>query len=1410
MLTRSRGRSSLPALSASLSATALAAVVASTLGTVVPAAAAPADPASAGRGLARTALDPRPLFVEDFENGLGTTPIMLDQYVGSDGGTYTADRAWIDASQCNGIITSAESTNMAGCSSNAQLRALGEVLGKVADPESDGLRNHVISAWTSSRDLPRDGVQIESKDAFSLGASGRFVSFGVNAAAGACANYAHPLLDFRLVDGNEEHSVSDRPIDPCDDKRSASYTVNGATYRGGEFVSSGGVLFQGEQLRWRLVNKQTSYSGNDGAIDRVTIVDSTPTLANAFAGTPIVGDTARMSLRVVNTSEKGGKPGWSFSERLPDGLTVADDAKVETTCANADTDVAGGATAVSVRGDLAIDSADCTVSFDVIATTPGTYTVSSSDVAQTKGLDVAVDSSVTFLPEDNVLEASERAELTGGNGDAVADLGESVTFVTTVRNAGNVTVRDLAATGQADEGACAVRELAPGAQTECAEPARPVTQDDIDAGSVTDAVSVHASSRLGQDVTATASASVAATAGQPAADLTVTSKAVGRPGVGDEIGLEARVTNTGNVSITDLEVTIADRPGFRATCPDGPLAPGASIDCTVEGSHTVTQADVDAGSVAFAAALHGTGATGGTVSSDAATTQDTVAQAPAVDSVLTSAVQSQDGRPAVGDGITSTLVVENTGNVTLSDLVAVIADHGGLPVECPPGPLAPGEDVECTVEDGALTQADIDRGAVDLTAEVTARGPKGQDVAASDTSSVTIDQLRGVTAVAHAALVDEGSAPRAGDHVALDVLVRNSGNVTLSDLAVEVDGRELASECPEGTLAPGAEVTCTIDDHELTQDEVDAGTVELAVTVRATGPDGREASAADTAAVSLARVPAVSTTATSVLDANEHEVPLAGDTATVEMTVRNTGNVTVTGVRGTVVDRDDLDVDCVTDALAPGAETTCSVSQYALTQADIDAGSVRFDTKAAATGTNKQRAEATGDTTLSVVRAPAIDTNATAKVVDGAHATPVAGDEVEASLRVRNTGNVTVHGLTAAVDDREDLAVTCADDTLAPGAEAACTVARYRLSQADVDAGRVDFAFAATATGTDDRRVTASTRAGTDIDRTPAVDVQVLAHLAGNDSSAPRAGDHVAVGVRVTNTGTVTLGSVTSEVVELADLPVDCGTEPLAPGASVDCTAPDHVLDQADVERGQVTVAAVVDAVGPDALTANGRDEVRVGLTAASALDLTAEPVVEDRAGQLVALDDDRVLRPGDQVRVHYTVVNTGNLTAEHIAPQDGSVAMDLEQTALEPGARTTATSAPHTVTDAEAAAGEVVIVGQVTGTVARADGDTVVESDVTTQQTGGTSTFAGTGIATGAVGGSATTGAAPQGAEVSSERVRTIVRAEPTPIELAFTGSSVLAVALPAAIVLLLGGAVLLVWIRRSRRKDSVTPTDD
>ena len=69
------------------------------------------------------------------------------------------------------------------------------------------------------------------------------------------------------------------------------------------------------------------------------------------------------------------------------------------------------------------------------------------------------------------------------------------------------------------------------------------------------------------------------------------------------ISYSYEVKNTGNVTLAG-PVTVSDDKA-TVTCPSGGLAPGATKTCTA--SYTITQADLDAGSVKNTAQAHSNG-----------------------------------------------------------------------------------------------------------------------------------------------------------------------------------------------------------------------------------------------------------------------------------------------------------------------------------------------------------------------------------------------------------------------------------------------------------------------------------------------------------------------------------------------------------------------------------------------------------------------------------------------------------------------------------------------------------------------------------------------------------------------------------------------------------------------------------
>ncbi|MFJ3382379.1 hypothetical protein ACIPJ2_18430 [Curtobacterium sp. NPDC090217] len=1423
-----------------------------------------------------TARDPELLLVEDFENGNWTAAKLVSEYVGAAGETYTGDPVWINGARCNGIVTSQSSASLAACDSagNTGLKLIANALGQITG--TNPATNHIVSAYTQGGDPGANKIQLESVKPFELPQTGRFVSFGVSGAAVNCSAN-HPLLDFSLVDGDQEHKIADTPIDPCTDRGSQEYVVSGTTVKGGEFVSKGGLLFDGDTVRWIMRNQQASGAGNDGAVDRVSIVDSTPTMTQSLSGTPIVGDTARLTYRVINTTEHGQKPGWSFAADLPDGLSVAQTPNTSTTCASPDVTAAAGATSVSVQGDLAEGAADCTISVDVTTTTPGTYSVDTDLVTSHKGLDLAGTDSVEFAPERNALTVTGTPVITGGNGDAVADLGEQIAFRYDVRNDGNVAVHDLTLGESADS--CAATDIAAGATVSCTTPARDVTQDDVDAGSIDDSVTISALSRLGVPVPGSGSATVSTSEQNAGAGLSLAPvvKTTGDPGAGDTVTLSVRASNTGNVTLRDTSIVIDGDRGMTVTCP-ATIAPGKSIDCDIEGSYTVTQADVDHGSVEFAATATSTAPKGVEVEAKATTTQATVAQTPEVSATFSGAIAGK--APKAGDKVSFTGSVRNSGNVTLHGVTAAVPGFDGLTVAVADDELAPGASTAVSVSDYTLTQADVDAGALRVPMDVAAIGPKDQQVEDDARADLEIEQRSALTSRFGASL-DVDRTPKAGDTVSLTGTLSNSGTVTLSDIAASMLGRDdIAVEVPSGALAPGAVVPVTIAAYPLTQDDIDEGSVAFTMRGESHGPKGQianseagasldleqaagaglalapvvkttsdpgvgdkvslgviasntgnvtirdttividgergmtvtcpaniapgksvecavegsykvtqadvdrgsitfDATATSTAPkgvevtasakatqATIAQAPAVSTKFSSELDGKK--APKAGDTVSFTGSIRNSGNVTLHDVTAAVPGFDGLRVSVAEERLAPGASTAVSVSDYTLTQGDIDAGTLSVPMQVAAVGPKDQQVQDDAKSELEFEQQATMSARFGAEL--DAKGAPNAGDTVTLTGTLANTGTVTLADVQVALPGHEDLTVQ-APETIAPDATAKLAIAGYTLSQADIDAGTVRFSLAAAATGPKGQTPSADESADVMLLQEPQLQSVLSAHLAETEhGSAPRVGDEVVLSATVSNAGNVTLEGLES-VVSDGD-PEQVGEGTLAPGTDVVTELAPYILTQQDIDRGTVGFDLTTAGTTPTGDSVSSGDHRDVSLESSASIDISGEYTGSTSAD---------VLRPGDVVTGSFRFANTGNRTLDRaeVEQQVGS-SISCEIEALQPG-QVESCETSYTVSEADVAAGSLTFTAKAKGQYTVAE-----DTDATTRARA----------------------AAPQKTVwVFSKEITKKFTVEAAPQELAFTGTNIVMIGVPAAIVVLLLGLVLLLATQRARRRQDDRP---
>lgn len=216
---------------------------------------------------------------------------------------------------------------------------------------------------------------------------------------------------------------------------------------------------------------------------------------------------------------------------------------------------------------------------------------------------------------------------------------------------------------------------------------------------------------------------------------------------------------------------------------------------------------------------------------------------PSIDLVKTANVTDYD---AVGDTVTYTFVATNTTPRSATNTVAgtsltnvTIAETSftgagtmsALTCDRPaPVTLASGEKLTCTAT-YVIQQGDIDRTPLTNVAGATgtpAAGPVLTDTDTRAVPAVLAPQLL-IEKTAAVTDVDQDGVTGLGDRIAYAFDVTNTGNVTLSTIAVVDDrlaARSIAVTCTPTSLAPLQVARCTaVAPYVITQADVDAGIV---------------------------------------------------------------------------------------------------------------------------------------------------------------------------------------------------------------------------------------------------------------------------------------------------------------------------------------------------------------------------------------------------------------------------------------------------------------------------------------------------------------------------------------------------------------------------------------------------------
>src|SRR5690625_4430957 len=830
-----------------------------------------------------------------------------------------------------------------------------------------------------------------------------------------------------------------------------------------------------------------------------------------------------------------------------------------------------------------------------------------------------------------------------------------IVYEFTVTNTGDVTLTDVVVNDPLLGGAvsCSPDVLAPGATATCGPGSYTIAQADVDNGGVSNTATVIGKDPNDNDVTDSDSTSTELDR-HPDIELVKEVISSGPYGLDDAIDYEITATNTGNVTLFDVE--ISDPLLGALDCdPSQPadLAPGEGLVC--EGSYTVTQADVDAGEVVNSATVDAKDPEDNDVPEEDEVTTP-VDQNPAIS--LDKAVTSS-GPYTVGSDIEYTFTVENTGDVTLTNIEVDDPLLGGA-ISCSPGTLAPGATATCGPVLYTVTQTDVNNGFVFNEATATGEDPSGDPVEDSDETNTGLDQN---PAIALDKQVVSDGPYGLGDTIEYTITATNTGDVDLYNVVISDPQLNPSSETCS-VLAPTD--SCVLSGtYTVTQDDVDAGEVHNAATVDAEDPSGSNVPGEDEVTTPVAQNPGIELDK-QVTSAGPYEVD-----ADIEygFTVTNTGDVTLTDV----VVNDPLlggTVSCSPATLAPSDTASCGPETYTITQADVDNGGVTNTATVTGKDPNDNDVTDSDSTSTELDRDPAIEL---VKEVISAGDYGL-DDEIEYRITATNTGNVTLFDV--EISDPLLGALDCDPSQpadLAPGEGLVCE-GSYTVTQDDVDAGEVVNSATVDAKDPEDNDVPEEDEVTTPVDQNPAVSLNKAVTSAGPYGL----GDAIDYEITATNTGNVTLFDV--EISDPLLVALDCDpSQPtdLAPGDELVCEG-SYTVTQTDVNNGHVYNEATVTGEDPSGDPVEDSDETNTGLDQNPAIALDKQVVSDGPYGL------------GDTIEYTITATNTGDVDLYNVV---------VEDVLLTPSTATCATVAPtdscvlsgtYTVTQDDVDAGEV------------------------------------------------------------------------------------------------------------------------
>jgi len=794
---------------------------------------------------------------------------------------------------------------------------------------------------------------------------------------------------------------------------------------------------------------------------------------------------------------------------------------------------------------------------------------------------------------------------------STAAMGETVTYQFSVTNTGNVTINALTLTDdKLGEITLNTAQLAPGA-TATGSATHSIVETDLP-GPLTNIATAKGTDSQNKPVTATATATVALTYSSSMSVAKVPSSATAR--VGDSVTYTYTVNNTGSITINALSLS-DDKLGAVAT-DKTTLAPGENAIGTI--TYTVLEGDLPGPLTNIVTAA----ATDSLNQPVTATATATVALTYTAS--LNVAKVPSSTTAVVGDQVTYTYTVSNTGNVTLSSLTLSDDKIGAItPAKTS---LAAGETTTGTATYTVL-EGDLP-GPLTNIVTVTATDSQNQPVTTTATATVTLTY----TASMSVAKVPSSTTAAVGEQVTYTYTVENTGNVTLSGLTLSDD--KIGTITPAKTSLASGETTTGTATYTVLEGDL-PGPLTNIVTVTATDSQNQAVTTTATATVTLTY-----TTKLEVAKAASTGSAAVGETITYSYTVKNSGTVTINGLTMTDDKLGTIPMD--TNTLAPGASANGSAT-HLVVEADLP-GPLTNIVTVSGTDSQNNAASATATATVQLTYTAAMQVTKTPSA-----STAAMGETVTYQFSITNTGNVTINALTLTDDKLGTITLNTAQ--LAPGAIATGS-ATHTVNETDLPGPLTNIA---TAKGTDSQNkpVTATATATVNLTYRSSMSVAKVP-----SSTTARIGESVTYTYTVNNTGSITINALSLSDDKLGAVATDKTT--LAPGENAIGTIT-YIVLEGDLP-GPLTNIVTVTAT--DSLN----QPVTATATATVALTYTASLNVAKVPSSTTAV-------VGDQVTYTYTVSNTGNVTLSGLTLSDDKIgAITPAKTSLAAGETTTAT----------------------------------------------------------------------------------------------------------------------------------------